>query len=60
MWEKGQIGQDCPAIVEVEEVVAEVAEVVVTTMGSDQSLYSGSKNCPNVCTCWKDWHGVKP
>ena len=22
-------------------------------------IYSGSKNCPNVCTFWKDWHGVK-
>ena len=21
--------------------------------------YSGSKNCPNVCTFWKDWHGEK-
>src|SRR6266550_7558255 len=23
------------------------------------SPYSGSKNCPNVCAFWKDWHGVK-
>ena len=22
-------------------------------------LYSGSKNCPNVCTFWKDWHGER-
>ncbi len=22
-------------------------------------IYSGSKNCPNVCAFWKDWHGVK-
>ena len=24
-----------------------------------KTRYSGSKNCPNVCTFWKDWHGVK-
>ena len=23
------------------------------------AIYSGSKNCPNVCTFWKDWHGEK-
>ena len=23
------------------------------------TYYSGSKNCPNVCTFWKDWHGEK-
>jgi stage III sporulation protein SpoIIIAA len=27
--------------------------------GTKPIIYSGSKNCPNVCTFWKDWHGEK-
>ena len=39
MWERGQIGQDHLPI-EVEEVVAEVEEVVVIIMATKQSFYA--------------------